>query len=95
MANLEFPDERLRLDRLAMPLDHWEKGFIQLVSTGFPQAWFPRVAFFGGFLPTYDGQSPKKEVDMGLMEPDLPEKSIITKNEHPFFSMRAPLYVEA
>ena len=88
--NLEFPDERLRLDRLAMPLDHWGERIYPACFDWFPQAWFPRVAFFGGFLPTYDGQSPKKEVDMGLMEPDLPEKSILRRTNIRFSQCAHP-----
>ncbi|OQY11432.1 MAG: hypothetical protein B6I30_06805 [Desulfobacteraceae bacterium 4572_187] len=82
--NLEFPKERLTLEKVAAPLERWGDRSYPACFDWFSHAWFPRVAFFGEFPETHDGLTPMREVKMGILERDLPQKPLLKRPKHGF-----------
>jgi hypothetical protein len=69
--NLEFPDDRLSLERLCAPMDRWGSRPYPACWDFLPYHWFPRCIMLFDPLPTHDGKMPEPEVTLGLVPPDL------------------------
>lgn len=82
--NLQLPEDTLRLERLAAPLDAWGSRPYPAAFDWFPHPWFPRVAFFGEFMPTHDGQVPDPEARLGILERDIVDKPLLKRPKHGF-----------
>jgi len=82
--NLELPDQRLRLETIAAPLEAWGERPYPVCFDWFPHAFFPRVAFFGEIPMTSDGEVPQREVQMGLLPADLTRRPILERPKHQF-----------
>lgn len=77
--NLEFPDQLLTLESLALPQNAWGKRPYPAGFDWFAHAWFPRVAFFGEIPPTANGRPPQAEVDLGLLAADLTSTPVLQR----------------
>lgn len=82
--NLQFPEDTLRLERLAAPLEQWGSRPYPAAFDWFPHAWFPRVAFFGEFQPTPDGRVPDPEARLGILDKDLGDVPLLERPKQGF-----------
>src|SRR5690606_6624968 len=89
--NLELLDERLSLERLVAPVEAWGERPYPICFDWFPHAFFPRVAFFGEIPMTTDGEVPAREVQMGLLPPDLTRRPLLARPKHQFAQGAHPM----
>lgn len=82
--NLEFPDDRLKLDRLVRPIDRWGDHPIPAAFDWLHPAWFPRIAFILDYPETHDGKVPAAERRLGLFDDAFDDKPVIERPKHPF-----------
>ncbi len=82
--NLEFVDDRLKLDSVVKPLDRWGEQPYPAAFDWFPHVWFPRCAFFDDFPITHDLRIPDAERRLGLFEPGFEETDLHERPKHPF-----------
>ena len=90
LPNLEWPDDRLTIERMAAPLDRWGEGPRPACFDLLPHAFFPRAAFFGAFPPTHDGRTPRAEVALGILAADAPLRPLLDRPSDAFFQSAQP-----
>lgn len=82
--NIEFLGDQLSLSNLVQPLEAWGNRPYPAGFDWFSHAWFPRVAFFGAYMPTIDNQVPLAEVQRGILSADLPKIPLLKRPKHGF-----------
>ena len=82
--NLEFPDDRLRLEGLAQGRFDWGNRPYPACFDWFHHAWFPRCAPATDLPPISDDKIPLAERRLGLFEPDWEDKAPGERSMHPF-----------
>lgn len=81
--NIEFPEDKLTLSSLVKPLEAWGSRPYPAGFDWFSHAWFPRVAFFGAYMPT-EGGVPEAEVQRRILAPDLASIPLLLRPKHGF-----------
>jgi hypothetical protein len=82
--NLEFPEDRLRLESLARPIDQWGDRPYPACFDWFHHAWFPRSAHLLDMPAIHDDKVPLPERRIGLFEEGWEKKSLTERSVHPF-----------
>ena len=82
--NIEFPEDRLSLADLVRPLNAWGERPYPAGLDWFSHAWFPRIAFFGAFMPTEGDKVPELEVRRKILDPELPKIPLLLRPKHGF-----------
>ena len=82
--NIEFPDDRLSLSSLVRPLEAWGGRPYPAGFDWFSHAWFPRVAFFGAYMPTEHNKVPDAEVQRKILSPELNAIPLLLRPKHGF-----------
>ncbi len=82
--NIEFAEDRLRLESVVQPLERWGERPYPAGFDWFAHAWFPRCAFAVDFPETHDERVPEAERRLGLFEQGFEQKAIIDRPKHGF-----------
>ena len=82
--NLEFPDDRLSLSKLALPLERWGERPYPACFDWFSHGWFPRCAFFGESPATEGDAVPNAEVALGILPANLFSLPLLARPKHGF-----------
>jgi len=82
--NIEFPEDRLRLEGLARDRYDWGNRPYPACFDWFHHAWFPRSAPLCDLPPITDDKIPQAERRLGLFEPDWEDKTLADRAMHPF-----------
>ena len=80
--NVEFPDDRLSLASLTADHLSWGERPFPAGFDWFPHDWFPRLGLMGLFPQTRDNRPPKREVDLGILDPDVMERPLLQRQRH-------------
>ena len=82
--NIEFPEDRLSFSNLVKPLEVWGSRPYPAGLDWFSHAWFPRLAFFGEYMPTEGNKVPEAEVQRKILPPDLGNIPLLLRPKHGF-----------
>jgi hypothetical protein len=82
--NLEFPEDRLRIESLARPVDQWGDRPYPACFDWFHHAWFPRSAHLTDLPLIHDDKVPMAERRLGLFEEGWESKQLAERTIHPF-----------
>ena len=82
--NLEFPDDKLRLDSVARPVEAWGDRPYPACFDWFHHSWFPRSAHLLDLPLVENDRIPMAERRLGLFEEGWEDKQVTDRSPHPF-----------
>jgi hypothetical protein len=91
LPNLEWRGEELGVDDLIAPLDAWGRRPLPAAFDWYNHAWFPRVAFFDDPPPTAAMRAPSRELELGIVDPEIMVRAPLDRPCDAFFQGAHPL----
>lgn len=90
LPNLEFADDRLRLDRLAQPFDRWPEQPYPACFDWFHPLCFPRLGQLGLLAEDTVAWPVQPEVELGILDPEMIKLPMARRQRHEYAQCAHP-----